>query len=883
VKFREHRLAHSLLDGLSGLEIGASTHNPFGLQTRNVAPIEGFEEYACAHEHQLDETAAVVDIWGTAERIPVPADSEDYILNSHVVEHLPNVIGAFLEWNRIVRVGGYVFMIVPLPDALPADVGRPLTNLEHIIADYREERTLDSHPIDGVPGGRMGHYHVFTPQTLIDVVDWMKGQGLCDWSLVAREDVDTKVGNGFTLAFRIASKRAAGTSSSVEWQENAAAEVFDGRAPSTQAEWACLLNAKNRALKNQAASIAEKEKLLECKERDFADRDRLYAMQLEQLAARLRSEEGTLGWRALQFVRRVRNRLCPPDSSRRRILGAMRRLIVAAVRHNPVRGIRPLVGRLRRWRNQRSLASRTQMLQLQASLTGFRHQPTISLVTPVYEVDETWLRRAIETVRAQAYPHWELCLVNDGSKAAHIRPVLDEYAALDARIRVMHLERNAGIVGASNRGLEMATGDFIGLLDNDDELTPDALFAVVERLNEEPDLDLIYSDEDKISPDGRCCDPVFKPEWSPDLLLSCNYITHFSVLRTSLLRKIGGFRTGFDGSQDYDLLLRFTEQTQRIAHIPRILYHWRIIASSTASSPMAKPYAFLAARRALEEALVRRGQPGRVDLVAPGFYKVHYRHDQSPLVSLILLDRGAEPIETAKLVQLQGNSGHAHVEIVLVRGATANSDPGESCRIVECSDVDHVSDAYDRGARQARGELLLFLDACFEPAGPNWMSALLEQALRPEVGAVGAKLHDAKGRILHTGITTTPDGSIRSVSAMLARESINRHLYTACVRDCSAVSGGCLMIRRDVFEAIGGFDVRFRRNYFDLDLCLRLRHGNFAVIYTPWAVFRQTDSASNDPLLSIDDERLRREKWGSDLTQRDPFFNPNLVANRRVA
>ena len=202
MKFQEHQLAHQILDGLRGLEIGAASHNPFGLNTRNVAPREGYEFYVREQE-KLGEVAAPVHIWGTADAVPVPDQSEDFIVSSHVVEHLPNVIGAFLEWNRIIRPGGYVFMIVPLRGALPADAERSITSLEHLIEDYRQDLTLDTHSIDGVPGGRMGHYHVFDPDTLLGAVEWMRAEGLCDWQLVAREDKDTKVGNGCTLAFLV--------------------------------------------------------------------------------------------------------------------------------------------------------------------------------------------------------------------------------------------------------------------------------------------------------------------------------------------------------------------------------------------------------------------------------------------------------------------------------------------------------------------------------------------------------------------------------------------------------------------------------------------------------------------------------------------------------
>jgi SAM-dependent methyltransferase len=208
MKFKEHKLAHQLLDGLHGLEIGAATHNPFGLNTRNVAPQEDYEHYATAQQQLMDEQPAHVDIWATAEAIPVPSDSEDFILSSHVVEHLPNIISAFLEWNRIARASGIVFMIVPVRGALPADANRPYTSLEHIIDDYRQQTNVDTHPIDGVPGGRFGHYHVLTPDLLIAAVRWMNREGLTCWQLVGREDTDTKVGNGFTLAFRVLAKTA---------------------------------------------------------------------------------------------------------------------------------------------------------------------------------------------------------------------------------------------------------------------------------------------------------------------------------------------------------------------------------------------------------------------------------------------------------------------------------------------------------------------------------------------------------------------------------------------------------------------------------------------------------------------------------------------------
>jgi SAM-dependent methyltransferase len=395
------------------------------------------------------------------------------------------------------------------------------------------------------------------------------------------------------------------------------------------------------------------------------DKDR----QVAGLNYHLLAVQRTIGWKILERLRRVRDRLLPPDSRRRDVYWRIRRPIEVLLDEGLSAFFRKTQYKIRlKWRGQKflikvppheTMLDRERQYELwverhrltaqnvaamKAELETFAYTPVISIVTPVYNTDAAWLRRAVESVREQIYPHWELCLVNDGSSRPHVREILDEYVAIEPRVWVEHLPRNHGIAGASSHGLGLATGEFVALLDHDDELPPEALFEVAKRLNEDRDLDLIYTDEDKLAPDGRRVEPFFKPDWSPDLLLSMNYITHLSVFRRSLLGEIGGFRLGLDGSQDYDLLLRFTERARRIAHIPKILYHWRKSRGSVAASTVAKPLAYEAGRRAIEDAVRRRGYEARVEPVLPGVYAVRYKVTGAPLVSIIIPTRDRWPM-----------------------------------------------------------------------------------------------------------------------------------------------------------------------------------------------------------------------------------------------
>jgi len=536
----------------------------------------------------------------------------------------------------------------------------------------------------------------------------------------------------------------------------------------------------------------------------------------------------------------------------------------------------PLEHQYQQWLKRRALTpERRQALEEECASLGYR--PLVSIITPVYNTEERWLREAIDSVREQIYPHWQLCLADDASTEPHVSRVLAEYAGLDDRIQVNTLTENSGISGASNAALAAATGEFVAMLDHDDELQPDALLEVVKLLNQQPDLDIIYSDEDKKSRDGRRISPFFKPDWSPNLLLSCNYIAHFLTYRRSLLEKTGGFRSEFDGSQDYDLILRTSEQTSRIAHLPLPVYSWRMISGSAAASEEAKPYAYVAASGALEEAMRRRGMPGRVeDTDVPGIYHVRPQLREQALVSVVIPTRDKAGLLYRCLTAIGSHTKYPACEIIVVDSAPNEPLPGALKPVVttlvpyEGGDF-NFSRAINLGAALARGEYLLLLNDDTEATTDGWLEAMLEQAQRPEVGVVGARLLGRDGEPQHEGI-------VLGIWGLPAANLPFRHWGLGdCLRDCSAVTAACMMTRRDVFEELGGFDEGMRLGWNDVDYCLRARQAGYAVVYTPVAVFHHEEGSTRGSTPHPEDDAFFRRRWGN---SDDPFYNRNFDRER---
>lgn len=486
---------------------------------------------------------------------------------------------------------------------------------------------------------------------------------------------------------------------------------------------------------------------------------------------------------------------------------------------------------------------------LSAEIAALKKPPLISVVMPVCDTPEPWLRRAIDSVRGQLYPRWQLCIADDASTAPHVRRLLEAAAAADARIRLALRDARGHICLATRLALALAEGEFVVFLDHDDELSPLALARVAAETGRHPDADLLYSDEDLIGTDGRRYDPYFKPDWNPELLRAQNYLCHLSVYRADLLRGLDAFRPEVQGSQDWDLALRASERARCIRHLPHILYHWRSAPGSTARSDTAKGYALEAGRRAVQSHLARCGEAAEAELLPFGHLRVRRALPAPPpRVTLIV----AAPAAHEALLR---QTRYPDLE-VLVAG-----------------DGDTLPQQLNRAAAEAQGDILCFVDGRCRAPDAGWLETLAAEAARPGIGAVGARLLDADGRIRHAGYLLDPKAIVlhpyRGAPAAFAGVR-NRALLQ---QNVSAVSVVCLAVGRAAFEQAGGFDAASGA-CFDVDLCLRLMEAGRRNLWTPHAAL-----VLDAPPEAAPDAQARRHmqaRWGEQLA-RDPAGNPNLV------
>jgi GT2 family glycosyltransferase len=505
--------------------------------------------------------------------------------------------------------------------------------------------------------------------------------------------------------------------------------------------------------------------------------------------------------------------------------------------------------------------------------------PRFSVIMPVYNTDPQLLTAAWESVRSQVYPHWELCLANDGSDRPETVAILDSLAA-DIRVKRVDLPGQSGISGATNAALALATGDYVAFLDHDDLLKPHALAQMARWIGADPSLDVVYSDEDIIDQVGELRDPHLKPDWSPDQLLSQNYVCHLTVARRSLVEAVGGLRSQFDGSQDYDLILRLTEMTDRIGHIPEPLYSWRATPGSFADDEAAKPYAIPAGQRALCDAMQRRGCDAEVEVVASsGRYRVRYRLPGQPKVTIIVPTKDRSDLLRRCIDSVVERSTYTNYDIVIVDNHSTDADTlgymaASPWRVIRYPHVFNYARMVNMAARLVECDALLFLNNDTEVITPDWIEALLEHAMRPEVGIVGPRLYFGDGSVQHEGIMVGTWGDWATNI-----DHCGYFFRGEIVRNTSAVTGACCMIRPSVYWRVGGADERLRVAYNDVDLCLRLRQAGYRVIYTPFAELYHHEGSTRRNYQHQQDGPLFGRRWNPRQIL-DPYYSPVFSDDR---
>jgi GT2 family glycosyltransferase len=520
--------------------------------------------------------------------------------------------------------------------------------------------------------------------------------------------------------------------------------------------------------------------------------------------------------------------------------------------------------------------------------------PRFSIVTPVYDPPADVLLDTIASVVGQSFGDWELLLVDDASPSEHVWPLLQAAADADPRISALRRSVNGGIVAASNDAIAAAKGEFVVLLDHDDLLELDALAQVDAALHADPEIDYLYTDEDHLAPDGRNVNVFYKPDWSPERLRSQNYCCHLSVMRRSIVDDVGGFHQGFDGSQDYDLILRVTEQARKVHHLPAVLYHWRQIPTSVAADPDAKPYAYEAGRLALQAHCDRLGLDATVELQEPlGTYRVRRHIRDEPLVSVVIPTCGSRGrvwgIERVFVIDavrsILDTATYRNLQFVVVADDFTPPEvitalerlAGDRLKVVWYHRTFNFSEKINIGRIHADGDLLLLLNDDVEVISPDFIEVMVGLARQPDVGSVGAKLLFSDRTLQHAGHLF--NGDMHHVLFKWRSDWYGPHSMLVVDRECIGVTAACLMIRSEVFDDVGGLTMELVSNFNDVDLALKLRQLGYRNVWTPHAALYHFESVTRDPTVTQFERDFIERRWAHALVD-DPYYNPNLEGKR---
>jgi len=646
--------------------------------------------------------------------------------------------------------------------------------------------------------------------------------------------------------------------------------------------------------------------------------------------------EDSLAWRLVMSYRRVRNILLGEDTLRRKMYDSIRNIVREIVllsdRKSRVtlkelpylmsrffqslktEGLKGAAQRVRnrieigyeyaRWMEKYDKLTDDDRTAIKRQIADFSHKPLISVVMPTYNTPERWLRHAIDSVRAQLYSNWELCIADDASSDANVKSILNEYRAQDPRIKVRFREVRGHISAASNSALELAEGELVALLDHDDELREHALYMVAAELNDHSDADLIYSDEDKLDEKGTRYAPYFKPDWNPVLFFAQNFVCHLAVFRTRMLREIGGFHLGYEGAQDWDLVMRVIEQTpaSHIRHIPHVLYHWRAVPGSTAKVESEKKYALNAQRETLRAHFERSGESVQVIPTGGAYWRIKYGLPEPlPQVTLIIPTRNKFDLLYRCVESICRKTSYRNYELIIVDNRSdepkaveylAALAREERARVLRYDAPFNFSGINNFAVGHAHGAIIALLNNDLEVITPEWLEEMVSYAIQPGIGAVGAKLYFPNRTIQHVGVILGL-GGLPGVAGHSYRGRPRTYAGQASrallAQNMSAVTAACLVVRRSIFEDVGGLDEKNLGIAFnDVDFCLRLLDRGYRNVWTPFAEFYHHESASRGYEDTPEKEnRFEKEsqfvkgRWGH-LLLNDPAYNPNLALDREA-
>lgn len=528
----------------------------------------------------------------------------------------------------------------------------------------------------------------------------------------------------------------------------------------------------------------------------------------------------------------------------------------------------------------------------------FENQPVLSIAVPLFQTKESYLRELIESVLAQTYGNWELCLADGSGAESSLEKLIAPYSCKDSRIKYQLLERNLGISENTNAAIKMASGDFIVLADHDDLLAPEALYECVKAWSEEPEVEVLYSDEDKISMNSKKrFDPHFKSDLNVDLLCSMNYICHLFVVKRKIIEQVGMLRSEFDGAQDHDFILRCVEAAGMVKHIPKVLYHWRCHINSTAANPESKLYAFEAGRKAVEAHYQRMGIPATVEhSTFYGMFRTKYHWQEQPLISILIPNK--DHIEDLKLCMdsIEKKSVYRNYEFVIVENNSVQKETFAYYK--ELEQKGHIQVIYYKGdfnfskinnvgAEYARGEYLLLLNNDTEIMNPDCLEEMLGHCMRPDVGIVGAKLCYKDDTIQHAGVVIGFGGMAGHAFIESSRFDTGYMGRIMCVQDYSAVTAACMMTKKSVFQAVGGLTEELQVAFNDIDYCLKVRELGLLVVYNPYAELYHYESKSRG--MEDTPEKIERfntevavfvKRWEGILEAGDPYYNRNLTLDK---